>query len=60
MEGLGPLMLKTYRIKSLSQVVKNPPTMKETPVQFLGGEDLLEKGWATHSSILKLPLWLSW
>ena len=24
--------------------------MQETPVQFLGGEDPLEKGWATHSS----------
>ena len=29
------------------------------PVQFLGLEELLEKGWATHSSILGLPLWLS-
>ena len=34
--------------------------MQETTVQFLGQEDLLEKGWATHSSILGLPLWLSW
>ena len=24
--------------------VKNPPAMQETPVQFLGWEDLLEKG----------------
>ena len=32
----------------------------ETPVQFLGWEDSLEKGQATHSSILGLPLWLSW
>ena len=30
------------------------------PVQFLGWEDPLEKGQATHSSILGLPLWLSW
>ena len=29
--------------------------MKENPVQFLGREDLLEKGWATHSNILGLP-----
>ena len=29
--------------------------MQETPVQFLGQEDPLEKGWATHSSILGLP-----
>ena len=27
-----------------SQLVKNPPAMQETPVQFLGWEDLLEKG----------------
>ena len=29
--------------------------MKENPVQFLGREDLLEKGWAIHSNILGLP-----
>ena len=28
----------------ITQLVKNPPTMQETPVQFLGQEDLLEKG----------------
>ena len=33
-------------------VVKNPPAMQETWVQFLGWEDPLEKGKATHSSIL--------
>ena len=33
--------------------------MQETPVQFLGREDLLEKGYATHFSVLRLPLWLS-
>ena len=33
-------------------LVKNPPVTQETPVQFLGGEDPLEKGKATHSSIL--------
>ena len=33
--------------------------MQETPVRFLGWEDPLEKGQATHSSILGLPLWLS-
>ena len=44
----------------IAQLVKNPPAMQETPVQFLGGEDPLEKGQATHSSILGLPLWLSW
>ena len=34
--------------------------MQETPVQFLGQEDPLEKGWATHSSIHGLLWWLSW
>ena len=33
--------------------------MQETPLQFPGQEDLLEKGKATHPSILGLPLWLS-
>ena len=42
------------------QPVKNPPAMRETWVPSLGGEDPLEKGKATHSSILGLLLWLSW
>ena len=33
-------------------MVKNLPTMQETRVQSLGQEDPLEKGMATHSSIL--------
>ena len=33
-------------------MVKNLPTMRETWVWFLGQEDPLEKGMATHSSIL--------
>ena len=37
-------------------MVKNPPAIQETLVRFLGWEDLLEKGSATHSSILELPL----
>ena len=44
----------------ISQLVKNLPAMQETPVRFLDWKDPLEKGWATHSSILGLPLWLSW
>ena len=50
-EGIGyPLQ---YSWTSLvAQLVKNPPAMQETPVQFLGQEDPLEKGKATHSSIL--------
>ena len=33
-------------------MVKNLPAMQETVVQSLGWEDSLEKGMATHSSIL--------
>ena len=47
-------------ISLVAQIVKNLPGMQETPVRSLGQEDPLEKGMATHSSILGLPLWLSW
>ena len=33
-------------------MVKNPPAMQETRVWSLSQEDPLEKGMATHSSIL--------
>ena len=36
----------------IAQLVKNLPAMQETLVPFLGWEDLLGKGKATHSSIL--------
>ena len=36
----------------MAQMVKNLPEMQETWVQSLGQEDPLEKGMATHSSIL--------
>ena len=36
----------------MAQLVKNPPAMWEIWVPFLGWEDPLEKGKATHSSIL--------
>ena len=35
-------------------MVKNPPAVQETHVQFLGQEDPLEKRMATHFSILAL------
>ena len=44
----------------VAQLVKNPPATWETWVLSLGREDPLKKGKATHSSILRLPLWLSW
>ena len=36
----------------VAQTVKNLPAMQETWVRFLGWEDPLEEGMATHSSIL--------
>ena len=47
--GSPPLCL---RDSLLAQSVKNLPAVQETWVQFLGGEDPLEKEMATHSSIL--------
>ena len=38
--------------KMVAQMVKNVPAMQETWVESLGREDPLEKGMATHSSIL--------
>ena len=43
----------TYvRASPEAQLVKNPPAMQETWVRSLDWEDPLEKGTATHSSIL--------
>ena len=39
-------------VSLVAQMVKNLFAMQETQVRFLGGEDALEKGMATHSSIL--------
>ena len=36
----------------MAQRVKNLPAMQETGVRFLGWEDPLEEGMATHSSVL--------
>ena len=36
----------------VAQVVKNLPTTQEMWVQYLGRDKSLEKGMATHSSIL--------
>ena len=36
----------------VARLLKNPPAMRETWVQSLGWEDPMEKGKATHSSIL--------
>ena len=43
---------RMWRASPVAQTVKNLLTMQEVRVQSLGGEDPLEKGVATHSSIL--------
>ena len=40
------------KVLEMTQMVKNLPAMQETQVRSLGQEDPLEKGMATHSSIL--------
>ena len=52
----GRQILYFLRASLIAQLVKNLPAMQKTPVQFLSQEDPLEKGLATHSSILGLPL----
>ena len=44
--------LLSLDVSLVAQTVKNLPAMQETQVQSLGQEDPLEKGMATHSSIL--------
>ena len=41
-----------YSDSLVAQMVKNPPAMQETRVQYLGREEPLEEGMATHSSFL--------
>ena len=50
-EGTG-YPLRYSRASLVAQLVKNLPAVQETWVQSLGWEDALEKGKATHSSIL--------
>ena len=46
------LVCTDWWVSLIAQLVKNPPAMWETWVQSLVWEDPLEKGKATHSSIL--------
>ena len=50
-EGIG-YQLQYSWASLVAQLVKNSPAMQETWFRFLGWEDPLEKGKATHSSIL--------
>ena len=55
------VILLGRRASLVAQLVKNPPAMEEAWVQSMGWEDPLEKGTATHSSILawRIP-WTVW
>ena len=59
--GNSPNFCCTERASLVAQSVKNQPAMQETLIRFLGEEDPLEKGKATHSSILawRIP-WAVW
>ena len=50
-EGIGYPLQHSWA-SPVDQMVKNPPAMRETWVRSVGWEDPLEKGKATHSSIL--------
>ena len=55
--SLSLLVLGWLLISQVAQMVKHLPTVRETRVQSLGRGYLLEKGIATHSSIVawKIP-----
>ena len=42
-------------VSLVTQMVKNPPAMRETWVRSLGWEDALQEGMATHSIQVFLP-----
>ena len=46
------LLYLNFTTSLVAKLVKNLPAMRETWVRSLGWEDALEKGKATHSSIL--------
>ena len=50
-EGIG-YQLQYSWASLVAQLIKNLPAMWETWVRFLGWEDPLDQGKATHSSIL--------
>ena len=56
-EGIGYRLQYSWAFL-VAQMIKNPPAMQETWVQSLGWEDTLERGMATHSSILawRIPM----
>ena len=61
-EVLFDVLFKHGRASLVAQLVKNPPAMQVTWVRSLSWEDPLEKGKATHSSILawRIPWTSPW
>ena len=55
---LTEVQLNISRASLVAQMVKNLPAMQETKVWSLDQEDVMEKGMATHSSIL--AWWIPW
>ena len=49
---LNSLYCTVQRASLVAQLVENPPAIQETWIHSLGSEDTLEKGKATHFSIL--------
>ena len=60
LQGSGEGGAQGTQASLVAQLVKNPPAVPETLIQFLGWEGPLEKGSATHSSVPGLPWWFSW
>ena len=50
------IQVQFRRVSLVAQLVKDLPAMQESLVRFFGREGPLEKGQATHSSVLGLPL----
>ena len=58
-QAFGTHLLESWA-SLVAQLVKNLPAMWETWIQSLGWEDTLEKGKATHSSILAWRISCPW
>ena len=60
MNSKDRVIYTVFRASLVAQLVKNPPAVQESWVRSLGWEDPLEKGMATHSSILAWRIPCSW
>ena len=60
LSGCNQKINKDFGASLVAQMVKNSPAVQETQVRFLGRENPMEKGMATHSGILawRIP-WIS-